>query len=82
MPKAAKIIELGVPSKKQEKNWFRTWEKRLPEPGNITFFDRSWYSRALIQPSMGYCSERCNFWCMFYTHMVIGDMFKIFGVMF
>ena len=57
MPKAAKIIELGVPSKKQEKNWFRTWEKRLPEPGNITFFDRSWYSRALIQPSMGYCSE-------------------------
>ena len=57
MPKAAKIIELGVPSKKQEKNWFRTWEKRLPEPGNITFFARSWYSRALIQPSMGYCSE-------------------------
>ena len=57
MPKAANVIELGVPSKKQEKSWFRTWEKRLPQSGKITFFDRSWYSRALIQPSMNYCSE-------------------------
>ena len=57
MPKAAKIIELGVPNKKQEKNWFKTWEKRLPKPGTMTFLDRSWYSRAVIQPAMGYCTE-------------------------
>ena len=57
MPKATKIVELGVPNKKQEKNWFKTWEKRLPKKGTITFFDRSWYSRALIQPAMEYCSE-------------------------
>ena len=57
MPKATKIVELGVPNKKQEKNWFKTWEKRLPKKGTITFFDRSWYSRALIQPAMVYCSE-------------------------
>ena len=57
MPKAAMIVELGVPNKKQEKNWFKTWEKRLPKRGTITFFDRSWYSRAIIQPSMGYCTE-------------------------
>ena len=57
MPKSTKIVELGVPNKKQEKNWFKTWEKRLPKKGTITFFDRSWYSRALIQPAMGYCSE-------------------------
>ncbi len=58
MPKAVEVIELGVPTKKQEKNWFRTWEKRLPEKGKIHFFDRSWYSRALIQPAMGYCKEQ------------------------
>ena len=57
MPKATKIVELGVPNKKQEKNWFKTWEKRLPKKGTLTFFDRSWYSRALIQPAMGYCTE-------------------------
>ena len=58
MPKATKIVELGVPNKKQEKNWFKTWEKRLPKKGTITFFDRSWYSRGLIQPAMGYCTDR------------------------
>ena len=57
IPKSIGVIELGVPTKKQEKNWFQTWEKRLPKKGKIHFFDRSWYSRALIQPSMGYCSE-------------------------
>ncbi len=57
MPKAVDVIELGVPSKKQEKHWFLTWEKRLPRKGKIVFYDRSWYSRAIIQPSMGYCTE-------------------------
>jgi len=57
MPKSVDVIELGVPTKKQEKNWFRTWNKRLPGIGKIHFFDRSWYSRALIQPSMNYCTE-------------------------
>ena len=57
MPKAVDVIELGVPSKKQDKHWFLTWEKRLPKKGKIVFYDRSWYSRAIIQPSMGYCTE-------------------------
>ena len=33
-------------------------EKMMPKPGNIHFFDRSWYSRATIQPVMGYCNEK------------------------
>ena len=57
MPKGVDIVELGVPSKKQDKRWFLTWEKRLPKKGKIVFYDRSWYSRAIIQPSMGYCNE-------------------------
>ena len=57
MPKSVDVIELGVPTKKQEKNWFRTWNNRLPGIAKIHFFDRSWYSRALIQPSMNYCTE-------------------------
>jgi len=57
MPKSVDVIELGVPTKKQEKNWFRTWNNTLPGIGKIHFFDRSWYSRALIQPSMNYCTE-------------------------
>ena len=26
--------------------------------GEIIFFDRSWYSRSLIQPTMGYCNRK------------------------
>ena len=58
MPKSVGVVELGVPTKKQERNWFKTWEKRLPKKGKIHFLDRSWYSRALIQPAMGYCNEK------------------------
>ena len=57
MPKTVSVIELGVPTKKQRKRWFDTWKKKMPPPGNIYFFDRSWYSRAIIQPVMGYCNE-------------------------
>ena len=57
MPKAMDVIELGVPSEEQNNHWFRTWNKRLPQKGTITFFDRSWYSRAVIQPAMGYCTK-------------------------
>ena len=57
MPKTVTVIELGVPNKKQRKRWFDTWNKMMPSPGNIYFFDRSWYSRAIIQPVMGYCNE-------------------------
>jgi len=57
MPKATNVVELGIPTPQQSKNWFKTWEKKIPKYGDITFFDRSWYSRAVIQPVMGYCSD-------------------------
>ena len=57
MPKAIEVVELGVPTEEQNNNWFRTWNKRLPQKGKVTFFDRSWYSRAVIQPAMEYCTK-------------------------
>ena len=58
MPKSVRIEELGVPSPTQNKKWFKTYEKLLPAPGEIVFFDRSWYSRGLIQPTMNYCTAK------------------------
>jgi len=57
MPKKTRVVELGVPTRKQNRNWFSTYKKYLPNDGEIVFFDRSWYSRAVIQPTMGYCSK-------------------------
>lgn len=57
MPKHFRIVELGIPTKKESKYWFRRYEQHFPAPGEIVFFDRSWYNRAMIEPTMGYCSR-------------------------
>jgi len=55
-PRYSKIISLGVPTKSQMRSWLKTHKSMMPDLGQIVVFDRSWYSRAMIQPVMGYCS--------------------------
>ena len=57
IPKYFRVYELGTPTEQQNKHWLQTHEKALPQNGEIVFFDRSWYSRAMIQPTMGYCNK-------------------------
>ncbi|MGA1771937.1 MAG: hypothetical protein ACO39T_06670 [Flavobacteriaceae bacterium] len=47
-----------MPSKKLMRGWLNGWSDLMPEPGQIVIYDRSWYSRALLQPVMGWCSQR------------------------
>lgn len=56
IPKAFRVVQLGIPTPDERENWFERYEKHLPKPGEIVFFDRSWYNRALVEPTMGYCS--------------------------
>ena len=35
--------------------YFQRYVKHLPDPGEICFFDRSWYNRAVVEPVMGFC---------------------------
>ena len=58
IPKTMRVVELGVPTSAQNRMWFKTYDKLLPQKGEIVFFDRSWYTRGLIQPAMGYCTDR------------------------
>ena len=55
-PRYSKIISLGVPTKSQMRSWLRIHQSMMPDLGQTVIFDRSWYSRAMIQPVMGYCS--------------------------
>lgn len=57
MPKHYRIVELGIPSRSEARYWFRRYERLLPQPGEMVFFDRSWYNRGLIEPTMGYCTK-------------------------
>jgi polyphosphate kinase 2 len=57
-PSNFRYIHLGIPTKEEKNNWFKRWEKHLPEEGKIALFDRSWYTRALTEPTLGYCSKK------------------------
>ena len=57
-PRNVSVISQGIPTAQEMRNWLGHHRRLMPEPGNITIFDRSWYSRALVQPAMGYCSLR------------------------
>jgi polyphosphate kinase 2 len=56
-PKGFRVVALGVPTEDEKNNWFQRYEKHLPNAGEIVFFDRSWYNRAVVEPAMEYCSE-------------------------
>ena len=56
-PKHFNYVQLGIPTKWESSHWFQRWKKALPRKGEISFLDRSWYTRAITEPIMGYCSE-------------------------
>ena len=55
-PKYFNVVALGIPTPEERKDWFGRYEKYI-EPGKITFFDRSWYNRGIVEPVMGYGEE-------------------------
>jgi len=57
-PYAYRVQPSFMPSKRMMKSWLPEWKKLLPKKGQMVIYDRSWYSRALLQPVMGWCSNR------------------------
>jgi len=46
------------PNKKDMQHWLKSWKKKLPGDNQIVFYDRSWYSRAMVQKVNNWCSEK------------------------
>jgi polyphosphate kinase 2 len=56
-PRHARVIALSKPTEKEAGEWyFQRYIKHLPTAGNITFFDRSWYNRGVVEHVFGFCS--------------------------
>lgn len=56
-PKKAKIVALPKPTELEQTQWyFQRYIKHLPPQGEIAFFDRSWYNRAVVEPVFGFCT--------------------------
>lgn len=57
-PRTSRVVALTKPTEVEQGQWyFRRYIKVLPNPGEIVFFDRSWYNRAVVEPVMGFCSK-------------------------
>ena len=58
-PRSVKHVALPKPSEVEKKQWyFQRYVDNLPEPGQLVFFDRSWYNRAIVEPVNGFCTEK------------------------
>ena len=58
-PRSTRLVALSKPTEIEKGQWyFSRYIKHLPNPGEIVFFDRSWYNRAVVEPVMGFCSEK------------------------
>ncbi|NIW24433.1 MAG: polyphosphate kinase 2 [Gammaproteobacteria bacterium] len=57
-PRTARVVALPKPTEVQRGQWFfQRYVEQLPGPGEIVFFDRSWYNRAVVEPVMGFCTN-------------------------
>ena len=58
-PRSMRVVALPKPTEMEKGQWyFRRYIKELPNPGEIVFFDRSWYNRAVVEPVMGFCDDK------------------------
>ena len=57
-PRAMRVVALNKPTEVERNQWyFNRYIKELPNAGEIVFFDRSWYNRAVVEPVMGFSDK-------------------------
>ncbi len=58
-PRMLRVVALPAPTKAEKGQWyFQRYVLQLPNPGEIVFFNRSWFNRAVVEPVNGYCSQK------------------------
>ncbi|MFK8007126.1 MAG: polyphosphate kinase 2 [Saprospiraceae bacterium] len=58
-PRSMRIVALSKPTDVERGQWyFRRYIKEMPNPGEMVFFDRSWYNRAVVEPVMEFCNQK------------------------
>ncbi len=81
-PRSTRVVALPKPTEVQQGQWyFQRYTEQLPNPGEIVFFDRSWYNRAVVEPVMKFCTKQQHQTFMRqvpeYEHMLYEDNLEI-----
>lgn len=82
-PRGARVVALSKPSDQEMTQWyFQRYVGHLPSAGEIVLFDRSWYNRAMVEPVMGFCTQRQQSKFLkdapLFERMLVEDDIKIF----
>ncbi len=57
-PRKYRVVALPKPSDiERGQFYFQRYFKHLPNEGEIVFFDRSWYNRAVVEPVFDFCTK-------------------------
>ncbi len=57
-PRSAKVVALSKPTDREAASWyFQRYIDHLPAAGEITFFDRSWYNRGVVEHVFEFCTH-------------------------
>ena len=58
-PRHMRIVALPKPTEDEQTQWyFQRYVEQMPKAGEMVFFDRSWYNRAVVEPVNGFCTEK------------------------
>ncbi|MDO6745210.1 polyphosphate kinase 2 [Tenacibaculum soleae] len=57
-PRHMRIVALPKPNEDEKTQWyFQRYVEQFPKAGEMVFFDRSWYNRAVVEPVNGFCTQ-------------------------
>lgn len=57
-PRKFRVVALQKPTEMESGQfYFQRYFAHLPNPGEIVFFDRSWYNRAIVEPVYKFCTK-------------------------
>lgn len=77
-PRHARVVALSKPSDREKGQWyFQRYVDHLPGEGEMVFFDRSWYNRAVVEHVFGFCTsqERAVFFRQLprFEHLIVDE---------
>ncbi len=82
-PRGARLVALPKPTEKEASEWyFQRYISHLPSGGEITFFDRSWYNRGVVEHVFDFCTneQREHFFTQVtpFEDMLVDDNIQVF----
>ncbi|MBR9763676.1 MAG: polyphosphate kinase 2 [Rhodobacteraceae bacterium] len=82
-PRGARVVALPAPSDTEAGQWyFQRYIAHLPGRGELTFYDRSWYNRGVVEHVFGFCTpaERETFFAQVprFEQMLVEDGIHLF----